>query len=247
MPNNPGPVPTSIKVNLFPQQLIVATTNIPPTTDALAFAHPMKEFFRVLELENLVKSFEKFLQLATFFQQKDETLKMLYNRLLKLKKDTQSITDLNAAHWYLRSLEGTPSLHAQVLQWVFAEFRDSYTLLDVYNIYEKLELVHAHYEANTMRPPSRSKPQPTLVAPTRSSHSSSRAKIVHLATPILPSCNYCGNPAHKASECNIPSKDLFYDYCGKEGHQEAICFAKFLKQKQLGLPRQNFLASSTVL
>jgi hypothetical protein len=28
----------------------------------------------------------------------------------------------------------------------FAEFRDSYTLLDVYNISEKLELAHAHYE-----------------------------------------------------------------------------------------------------
>jgi hypothetical protein len=66
---------------------------------------------------------------------------------------------------------------------------------------------------------------------------------VHSATPILPSCNYCGNPAHKASECNIPSKDLFCDYCGKEGHQEAVCFAKFPEQKQLRLPRQNLLAS----
>ncbi len=36
----------------------------------------------------------------------------------------------------------------------FAKFKDSYILLDVYNIYEKLELAHAHYEANTMRPPS---------------------------------------------------------------------------------------------
>jgi len=38
--------------------------------------------------------------------------------------------------------------------------------------------------------------------------------MVHSTAPILPSCNYCGNPTHKASECNIPSKDLFYDYCG---------------------------------
>ncbi len=68
------------------------------------------------------------------------------------------------------------TLHAQVLQQVFAKFVDSYTLLDVYNIFEKLELVHAHYEANTMRPPSCSMPQPP---PTRSSHSSSRAKVVH--------------------------------------------------------------------
>jgi hypothetical protein len=45
-------------------------------------------------------------------------------------------------------LEGTPTFHAQVLQWVFAKFGDSYTLLDVYNISEKLELAHAHYEAS---------------------------------------------------------------------------------------------------
>ncbi len=138
---------------------------------------------------------------------------------------------MEAAHRYLRSLEGTPTLHAQVLQRVFAEFGDSYTLLDVYNISEKLELAHAHYEASTMRPPSRSRPQPPLVAPTRSSPYSSRAKAVHLAAPILSSCNYCGNPVHKVSECNIPSEDLFCDYCGKEGHHEAVYFAKFLERK----------------
>ncbi len=143
---------------------------------------------------------------------------MLYRRLLKFKEDTQSITDLEAAHQYLRSLEGTSTLHAQVLQRVFAEFGNSYTLLDVYNISEKLELVHAHYEANTMKPSSHSRLKPSPVVPTRSSHYSSKAKAVHLATPILPSCNYCGNPTHKASEWNIPSEDLFCDYCGKEGH-----------------------------
>jgi hypothetical protein len=233
MLNNPDPVPTS--VNLSPQQLIAATANIPPTTDAPAFADPVGEFFRILELEFPVKSSEKILQLATFSRQKDETLKMLYRRLLKLKEDTQSITDLEAAHRYLCSLEGTPTLHAQVLQRVFAEFGDSYTLLDVYNISEKLELAHAHYEASTMKPPSRSRLEPTQAAPTRSSHSSSRTKAVHTATPILPSCNYCGNPAHKASECNIPSEDLFCDYCGKEGHQESVCFAKFPERKQLRL------------
>jgi hypothetical protein len=199
MPNNPDSVP--ISVNLSPQQLITATANIPPTIDAATFVNPVGEFFQVLELEFPVKSSE-----------------MLYRRLLKLKEDTQSITDLEAAHRYLRSLEGTPTLHAQVLQRVFAEFGDSYTLLDVYNISEKLELAHAHYEASTMKPPSRSRPQPPPVAPTRSSHSSSRTKAVHSTTPILPSCNYYGNPAHKASECNIPSEDLFCDYCGKKGH-----------------------------
>jgi hypothetical protein len=83
---------------------------------------------------------------------------MLYKRLLKLKKDTHSITDLEAIHWYFRSLESTLTLHAQVLQRVFAEFGDSHTLLDLYNISEKLELAHAHYEASIMKPPSCSKP-----------------------------------------------------------------------------------------
>jgi len=160
---------------------------------------------------------------------------MFYRRFLKLKKDTQSITDLEVAHQYLHSLVSTPTLHAQVLQQVFEEFGNSYTLLNVYNISKKLELVHAHYETVIMRPPSRSRSQPTPTAPTRSSHSSSRTKAVHSATPILPFCNYCGSPTHKASECNIPSEDLFYDYCGKEGHQESVCFAMFLKRKQLRL------------
>jgi endonuclease III-like uncharacterized protein len=58
----------------------------------------MGEFFRILKLEFLDKSFEKILQLATFFQRKDETLKMLYKRLLKLKEDIQSIRDMEDAH-----------------------------------------------------------------------------------------------------------------------------------------------------
>ncbi len=115
----------------------------------------------------------------------------------------------------------------------------------MYNISEKLELAHAHYEANTMRPPSRSRPQPAPAAPTRSSHSFLRAKIVHSVAPILPSCNYCGNHAHKVNECNIFFEDLFCDYCGKKGHQEAICFAKFPEKMQLQLPRQNLPTSST--
>jgi hypothetical protein len=64
MPNNPDSVPTSI--NFSPQQLIVATANIPPTINVLAFANLVGEFFRILELEFLVKSSEKILQFVTF-------------------------------------------------------------------------------------------------------------------------------------------------------------------------------------
>ncbi len=55
---------------------------------------------------------------------------------------------------------------------------------------------------------------------------------MHSTTPILFFCNDYGNPTHKTSDCNIPSEDLFCDYCGKEGHQEAVYFAKFSKWKQ---------------
>jgi len=43
MPNNPNLVPTSVNLSL--QQFIVATTNIPPTINAPAFADLVKEFF----------------------------------------------------------------------------------------------------------------------------------------------------------------------------------------------------------
>ncbi len=43
MPNNPNPIP--ISVNLSPQQLIIVTTNIPPTIDAPAFVDLVGEFF----------------------------------------------------------------------------------------------------------------------------------------------------------------------------------------------------------
>jgi len=73
-------------VIFFPQQFIVATVNNPPTIDALVFANQVGEFFQVLELKFLVKSFEKILQLATFSRHKDETFKMLYRRLLNANK-----------------------------------------------------------------------------------------------------------------------------------------------------------------
>jgi hypothetical protein len=85
MSNNPDLVRTS--VNFSRQHFIIVTANILPTIDALAFANLVGEFFQNLELKFLVKSSEKNLQLATFSRQKDETLKMFYMRLLKLKED----------------------------------------------------------------------------------------------------------------------------------------------------------------
>jgi hypothetical protein len=64
MLNNLDPILTSI--NLYPQKLITATVNNPPTIDAPTFAYPVGGFFQVLELEISLKSFEKKLQLATF-------------------------------------------------------------------------------------------------------------------------------------------------------------------------------------
>jgi hypothetical protein len=57
MPNNPDLVPTL--VNLSPQKLIVATVNILPTINVLAFVDLVGGFFQVLELEFPIKSSEK--------------------------------------------------------------------------------------------------------------------------------------------------------------------------------------------
>jgi hypothetical protein len=100
--------------------------------------------------------------------------------------------------------------------------------VDVYNISEKLELVHAHYEANIMRPPSHSKLEPPLARLIKSSYSSSRAKTKHSSTaPILPFYNYCGNLAHKDNECNIPSEDFFMIIVRKRDIRKLFVFAKF--------------------
>jgi hypothetical protein len=117
VPNNLDPV--LISINLSLEELIATIANNPPTIDALLFASRMGEFLCVLELEFPIKSFEKNLQLTTFYQKKDKTFKMLYKKLLKLKEDSQSITDLETAHRYLRSLKGTLTLHVQVLQRIF--------------------------------------------------------------------------------------------------------------------------------
>jgi len=59
VPNNPNLIPTLVNLSL--QQLIAATANIPSTIDAPTFIDRVGVFFRVLELEFLVKSFEKVL------------------------------------------------------------------------------------------------------------------------------------------------------------------------------------------
>jgi hypothetical protein len=43
-------------------------------------------------------------------------------RFIKLKENTQSITDLEGAHRYFHLLKGTQTLHAQVLERIFTEF-----------------------------------------------------------------------------------------------------------------------------
>jgi hypothetical protein len=64
MPNNLDSVPTL--VNICPQQLIVATANIPPTINAPTFVDLARKFFWVFELEFSINSSEKIMQFATF-------------------------------------------------------------------------------------------------------------------------------------------------------------------------------------
>jgi hypothetical protein len=66
-----------------------------------------------------------------------------------------------------------------------------------------------------MRPISRSRPQPSPAVPTRSSHGS-RAKVVHLIAPILPYCNYYGNPAHKLVNATFLPRISFMIIVGKK-------------------------------
>jgi hypothetical protein len=66
VPNNLDPIPTLVSIS--PQQLIITTTNILPTINALAFADPVGEFFYVLEREFLIKSSKKIMHLITFLQ-----------------------------------------------------------------------------------------------------------------------------------------------------------------------------------
>jgi hypothetical protein len=83
---------------------------------------------------------------------------------------------LEATHQYRCFLKGTSTFHVKVLQRVFIKFGNLHTLLDVYKIFEKLDLAHAHYATSTMRPPSCPRPRPPPATPTKSSHSSSGLK-----------------------------------------------------------------------
>jgi hypothetical protein len=151
---------------------------------------------------------------------------MLYRKLLKLKRTLRASQTWKLhigifIHWkvlwhsmhkfYNRFLQ---NLESHTLCWMCTTFLKSWNWL-----------------MHIMRPPSRSRPQFPTIGPTRSSHSFSRAKPMHSATPILPFYNYYANHAHKANECNIHFEDFFWNYCGNEGHQKAVCFAKFLEWK----------------
>jgi hypothetical protein len=84
MPNNLDPVP--ISVNLFHQQLIATTVNIPPTIDALAFADLVGEFFRVLELEYWLKVLKKNCSLPPYFNRRMKPSKCFTGGFSSLKR-----------------------------------------------------------------------------------------------------------------------------------------------------------------
>jgi hypothetical protein len=71
-------------------------------------AHSATSRLTFFVFESLVFFFPIFLCNIIF---ESHGFKMFYMRLLKLEENTQSIIDLEAAHRYLCSLEGTPTLH----------------------------------------------------------------------------------------------------------------------------------------
>jgi hypothetical protein len=66
--------------------------------------------------------------------------------------------------------------------------------------------------------------------PTKSSHSFSRVKAVHLTSPILSSYNYCGNLAHKASEYNIFFRISFVIIVGNRDIKKLFVLPSFRKR-----------------
>jgi hypothetical protein len=84
MPNNPDPVPTS--VNLFPQQLIVATPNIPITINAPAFVDPVGNSFEFLSWNFQLRVLKKICSLPPSLNIKMKPSKCSIGGFLSLKK-----------------------------------------------------------------------------------------------------------------------------------------------------------------
>jgi len=84
VPNNSDLVPISI--NLFPEQLIAATANNPPTINAPFLLIQWGNSFEFLSWNFRSRVLKKFYNSPSSFNRKIK-FKMLYKRLLKLKED----------------------------------------------------------------------------------------------------------------------------------------------------------------
>lgn len=203
-----------ITVALTVKELATITAQVSYSIQVSSNEDQWVSFSKLLSQNSLVKSLEKILHVATLTRLKEENLKMLYRRRLKLREDTQSIMDLEAAYRYLRAQEGTPALHAQVLQPIFFQFENLYTLLSLEistpcwtcTIFKSLELAHAHYDASMVRQ-SMCRQQFAIGTNTRILQFIQPGKVIHMTTQVGMSCNYCDNPKHKAHECNLLAKE----------------------------------------
>ncbi len=84
VPNNPDLVP--ILVNIFPQQLIATTTNIPPTIDAPAFVDLVKDSFEFLSWNFLLKILKKFCSSPPSFSRRMKPSKCFIRGFSSLKR-----------------------------------------------------------------------------------------------------------------------------------------------------------------
>lgn len=161
---------------------------------------------------------------------------MLYRRLDDLREDTQFCTDAEAAVKFLKTLESQRFLHFQVLNKVFQQHGSRYTLRNVYEIAEELQVCNAMYQAQSGsvydQHNERAGTSHTGASSgrdtggrTTTAGQGSTTKSAHAAT-VVKDCNYCGSRDHLALQCQCPRENLYCLHCQRTSHVEAVCYSK---------------------
>lgn len=159
----------------------------------------------------------------------------MFRRIQKLRDDTRMLTDAAAAIKFLDALETDEYFHFQLVSALFDRFGDTYTLNQVYETAERLELAHVHYATMHSKAYASYKgmfsqkgrhasPAVTLGASTSKQPAGKTVKTAAVAEHTGGiRCNYCANPDHISPNCNCPKESLYCTVCNKTGHVSAVC------------------------
>lgn len=239
---DPAVTPEPTTITLTPAEMAAATVNISRDIPVPVFNDPVAEFFTVLDAAFPLKSPEKVAELSNFVRKKSETLQMMYRRMQKLRDDTQMLTDADAAVKFLDALEADTYLHFHLVNALFDRFGDTYTLTQVYETAERLELAHVHYATShrkayasykgTFTPKHGHASTSGEKASTKST-TPKASKTAHAAeaTSSTIRCNYCANPDHIAPQCKCPRDALYCTTCKRTSHVSAVCGAQCKGEK----------------